>query len=279
MKFTTQHIALIASSIASISASYTGTPLANSIALTVGEPMGAPVDLNGPGEPHMTHRRNDMLNEVLGCQFNAANFMASHDGDMYAIGVSDFNTPFGWNGGAACGQCYLFEHKNGNSAIGVGADLCGMDRGCQGMFDVADLLQTKLIGSLEDNLQNKDVTVTPVACKWPGAMRYVLLNTSAAIRWYVHIQQSNVPIKAVKAIFTHQGKTQEIEAKKEAGKWSIFFPSGNGDIGKEVTLEITGINDKVVRDTIVAKEFPAIYDERDLTALSKLPFIQGKAQF
>jgi hypothetical protein len=284
MKFQLAYFAFVLSFVTMPStASYTGTPLANKMTLKVGKAMGPAMNLAAFGK-HNTHRRNDMVNEILTCQYNAGNFMASHAGDFFAIGVNDLPLPFSITT-AGCGQCYLFEHTSGRTAIGVAADNCAMARGCQGAFDVSDAISNHLLGTLERNIENNEITVTPVECNWDGPMQYVFLGYSNSERWYINIQRNSVPIKRVAAHYTgEKGKPMSVEALEESGKWSIFFkgpPYKPADEGKTVTLEIEGVNGVKVYEPIAPPPGtfkaadPLMANPHDLTALAALPIIKG----
>jgi hypothetical protein len=269
------------------SAQYTGEPLANKMPLKVGKAMGGPMDLtpfvgqNGkPGQ--ITHRRNDMLNQVLSCYYNAGNFMASHSGDYFAIGVSDLPLPLNFYD-AGCGQCFLFTHiESGRQAIGVLADNCGTAIGCQGAFDISDTMTNQLLGGYFNNIQYNEVTVTPVECDWGANMQYVFVPASKPDLWSLNIQRVNVPIKKIVATYKDaRGKINTVEGKNEGAKWSFQFFGAPAS----ATFEMTSTTGKVVTETITPPPgafeatVPLNYNNNDVTLLPSLPIVPGTVQF
>jgi hypothetical protein len=272
---------------APVNGAYTGEPLVNKAGPQGGAAMSKPVDYTPFGK-EFTHRMARMNNDILSCMYNVGNLMASHTGDLHVMGTNDRpDMPFRFGpvtvgGTGGCGQCFLFEHKSGRSAIGITGDACP---GCPGAFDVSDALSAQLMGEVT-NIPAADVKVTPINCNWKGNIQYALVENSRVDYWDLHISRNNVPLASVTATWDEKGTPRTLDGLNKGGTWEFDF-SGKGKSrvnpgkpGQSVTITMTGVTGEVLTEILSVQESAySAPSKSDLGALAAMPMIEGTVQF
>ena len=251
-----------------------GKPLPNSSPLRMDTYLGT---------KEATHRTDSVNNVITSCTYEMGDFIRVDNTDKHIVGLPDSDKPFMWQNGLGCGTCFEVTHlKTGKKGVAIGGDFCA---GCIAGghdFDISDGLQLELGVPLSVNIPSSDLTWQPVECNWGGnPMRYVLDNGSNQFNWNLNIQGNTVPIIKLEASWDGGSTVSKGWGAVGGGSWPLDFMVDfrNNPGFKPVTLRMTGLNGKIIEDTI---QFPSdAFAKAGVSVADKMafPVVMGKTNF